>query len=369
VPKVLIMRTNLLEFDTRLNSILEGVIGTGYEYLLLDWQRQKGDGAIQRINQKNRKTLHFSAKYGRSWRNLVGFSFFGIWALSNACKYKPDLIIACDLDAALVGHLYVRGFSNSMMFMDEFDSFPKRVKSPLLRIFAKLLDHKVKRNIQALITPSEERIEIVFASKTKVIPNFQNFKFQHIKSEMVDFESSRYLFYGGSLLPGRNLEAVVLIFTSMPSIELWIAGFGPLDSKLRSIARGSKNIRFLGAMEHLEMMAVARGAIGYFAFYDQEFKENTQAAPNKLYEAAALRIPIISNWDTPFSWAVNKYGIGHLVDIKSPVALEKLLSTIEKENLALSLDFSGFLIDTKKENASEMYTKLILENLVALHEN
>ena len=61
----------------------------------------------------------------------------------------------------------------------------------------------------------------------------------------------RRFLYVGRLVEVKNLELLVEVFNELPQYELAIIGFGLLEEKLKSIAKG--NVRLLGAVNNSEL--------------------------------------------------------------------------------------------------------------------
>lgn len=147
----------------------------------------------------------------------------------------------------------------------------------------------------ALIVPSGFLQEVFarFAMRAEVVPNVLNLQ---------RFNPSGPPSAGGPrMLVARNLEAIYDIATALrafrvvldrhPAAELFIAGTGPEERRLRELAeqlRVERNVRFTGRLEPDEVAALLRDC--HVALNPSRVDNS----PNSVLEALASGVPVVS---------------------------------------------------------------------------
>ena len=97
-----------------------------------------------------------------------------------------------------------------------------------------------------------------------------------------------YFLFAGRLERLKGVDSLMPVFRRYQRAQLWIAGKGTDESRLRQLAEGSSNIRFLGPLDAARLEAMYRRAIALIG-------------PSKCYESFAMviveafrqRIPVI----------------------------------------------------------------------------
>ncbi len=101
------------------------------------------------------------------------------------------------------------------------------------------------------------------------------------------------LFYGGNLGPDRGLLEASEVVSGMEDVTFRVAGAGELEKPLRSLARGSSALEFLGQIDHPTLLKETARAHAVLAWYDPSVPANRVASPNKLFEAMMLSRPVL----------------------------------------------------------------------------
>lgn len=71
-------------------------------------------------------------------------------------------------------------------------------------------------------------------------------------------EEVKNFIFVGRLIGVKNLEMLISVFNQMPELNLTIVGFGPLESKLKEMAR--HNVKFTGAIDNAQLPEYYRHA-------------------------------------------------------------------------------------------------------------
>ncbi len=127
--------------------------------------------------------------------------------------------------------------------------------------------------------------------RIKVIPNFvdvSELKSWGGKADPVEKEHEIQLLYIGGFVEAKGLDRLLLDLRSLPDLDagLWMIGSGPLEGKLRRLARGM-GVRFLGRKSRKDLIPYFKGADALI------LPSRSEGFPTVVLEAAALGTPVI----------------------------------------------------------------------------
>jgi glycosyltransferase involved in cell wall biosynthesis len=91
-------------------------------------------------------------------------------------------------------------------------------------------------------------------------------------------EKIPYFLFVGRLEKIKGLQTLIPLFRSYKKAELWIAGKGTYETKLKKLAKSSSNIRFLGYRQGQDLEALYQNAIAVLM-------------PSLCYEISSMVIP------------------------------------------------------------------------------
>ena len=100
----------------------------------------------------------------------------------------------------------------------------------------------------------------------------------------------KYYLFLGRLSYEKGIETLIKAFTSLTSINLKIAGTGPLETELKAQTQELKNIEFLGYKKGKELEALISKA--YMVIVPSEWYENN---PMSIIESYAVGTPVIGS--------------------------------------------------------------------------
>ena len=131
-----------------------------HSVLVLGWNREKRQ--TETIGSNNFRIKLFDLKAPRGKASLVAYlPLFWIWVFVNLCRYKPNVVHACDLDTVLPCLLYKTIFGKKLIF-DVCDRYAMAYISPRLRTIysiVNLLEEKCVTKADVLITVSEKLLK------------------------------------------------------------------------------------------------------------------------------------------------------------------------------------------------------------------
>jgi glycosyltransferase involved in cell wall biosynthesis len=120
---------------------------------------------------------------------------------------------------------------------------------------------------------------------------------------------SVYFLYVGRLEKQKGVQTLLPVFRRYPAAQLWIAGTGSYERKLRRMAEGCPNIRFLGHMPYRELHALYSNAIAVIVP-----SLSYEISPLVLIEAAWHKTPLIARNHGGLSEIVEELGGGIVYD-------------------------------------------------------
>lgn len=161
-------------------------------------------------------------------------------------KISYDELMICGLNEPIHWYCafrYPKKKNSTIIESSSFESKTDGIKGFIKKIYFKRISKSYVSG------KSQERLARLLEFKGKIITtggvgifNIQPTPKYTPKSEVKNF------LYVGRLAPVKNLELLIKVFKSFPSLNLNIVGYGPLESELKSIS--SENIHFLGAIEN-----------------------------------------------------------------------------------------------------------------------
>lgn len=148
-----------------------------------------------------------------------------------------------------------------------------------------------ERTVRVFICPSRFMADKMASwgeppSKLRVVPNPTD------ASDRPALRDGGYVLAAGRLSPEKGIETLIRAAASLPSVPLRIAGSGPEEARLRSLAAslGATNVTFLGFLRKADLESERRRAMALAV--PSVWYEN---APLAVLEALADGLPVIAS--------------------------------------------------------------------------
>ena len=147
------------------------------------------------------------------------------------------------------------------------------------------------RHVDAFIAPSrfskdvhDKRLDIPIVH----LPNFVPLSEIEPPCTKRSSPKPRYFLFVGRLEILKGPQTLIPLFRRYPKAQLWIAGRGTCESRLRELAGGSSNIRFLGGLSSEQLQTLYREAVAVIvpSLYYENF-------PLVIIEAFGQQTPVI----------------------------------------------------------------------------
>ena len=224
--------------------------------------------------------------------------------LVNLFKKKPSLIHVSDFELFFSSKLYsiVHG---AKIIYNIHDNFSQRYNLP--KFLKKILNVFEGINVissDITLVPEEFRKNSLprwchyKVSVVKNSPEDPQFDFKNNTSEKIK------IFFGGWIDEGRGIEKLIKL-SENETFQITIAGEG--DRKLIKKIKSSDSIKYLGFIQHKQVIDITRESDYIWALYDPKREINRYAASNKIAEALGVGRPIIINKELEIFKTLRKY--------------------------------------------------------------
>ncbi len=371
MKRIIIVRSNQINPDPRVEKIAETLCRAGFEVSVLSWNRNDfslPDVEVKILNASKYKIIRkrIPAQFGGGIKNLFSLFLWQIflmyWLIKNRFNY--ELIYACDFDTVLPAILMKLIFKKKLIY-DVFDYYVDSFKVPsIFKPIIKKLDKWSMIVCDKLIICDENRVEQIAYNnleKITVIPNSP----KDLLSYFDNSNNLRYyrkndnftLAYVGILQEGRFLVEMIEIFKKNFDWNLIIAGFGPLEEYIKKSV--TANITFLGKLSYIEAMRLYYESDAIFAIYNPRVPNHKFSSPNKVFEAMMLSKPIIVAKGTGIDKFVEKYKIGLSVDYNDIKEVEEVIIRLNNKEYQLELGLNGRSLYEKEYKWEKLERRLL----------
>ena len=173
--------------------------------------------------------------------------FLKLYRLLRSCNYRKLIFGGWDdIPSILCAFLFKKKKNGCIIESTVFESSASGVKGFIKKIFLK--------RMSTVYVPGQSNKMLVesFGYKGTVVVSGGCGLLNYQKQPPFEQRKKvRRFLYVGRLVEVKNLEMLVEMFNELPQYELAIIGFGPLEDKLKSIAKG--NVKLLGAVNNSEL--------------------------------------------------------------------------------------------------------------------
>jgi len=334
--RILILRSNPIAPDPRVEKIARGLVGRGWKVELLGWDRtgempvteQTAIGVIHR--------LPIRAPFGSGLGNLPQLVRWQIGLMSWLLRHRQDFdaIHACDFDTVLPA-LMLHWLYNKKLVYDIFDFYADHLRRTpgLIKKMIRKVDLWVIGQTDAVILVDESRREQIQGSKPRRLTVIYNSPEDWMPTEFpqTDEISSKIglrLAYVGLLQRERGLFELLEVLSKHPDWVLELAGFGGDQDEILEKIKGMNNVRWHGRVSYETALSLSAAADVLIATYDPAIANHRYSSPNKIFEAMMLGRPIIVAENTNIDRIVERYNNGIVVPYGDCPALEQALTRL-----------------------------------------
>ena len=372
MKRVLMVRSNPIEPDSRVEKEANSLCKKGYKVTLLGWDRSS-NYVIRRSPKElanytiEKYCIGAKAGFGEGLKSLLPFSKFQIclflWILKNGKNI--DIFHFCDFDTAFTGSIACRLIHRPYIF-DIFDYLSTDANAWPKKVIKSFEDNVINR-ADATIICTEKRKQQIAQTNPKNLTVIHNSPpvYNKVKSTIGGADGRVRLCYVGILQDYRLIDEMLQVVSENNNIELHIGGFGKLEQTVIQYAEHYENIKYYGKLSYDQTLDLEQSCDIMTAIYAPYIGNHIYAAPNKFYEALMLGKPLVMVKDTGMSEYISQYDIGELIGY-SKDSLEKGIQKLcdrrsEWRDISYrmkELYLSEFSWDEMEKRLWELYGKL-----------
>jgi len=324
--KVVMVKSNLINIDTRLTKEYSALRKLNCNVALLCWNREKKDllGEYSQI-----ETLNLRAPYGVS-----GIFLLPIWELYVLVKLLVedyDVVHVVNFDSFIPSLVAAKIKGKSIIYEIE-DTYEDQIRlpSPLRELIFRIDKYLLKFadaiilvdncQIQEFRGLSNPNVHVIYDSPPDA---------SHTFSDRSPEESIFKIFYPGVLFRARrlNIDAVIEFVMKTDNVQLTISGYGDMVDQINQLAeRMPDKIRYVGWIPDREtLFQMMHNSDATFVLKDPSIPLNKYICGSKIFEAMMCSIPVIVNRGTSAAKKVKESNCGLIVDVSDENDLHNAL--------------------------------------------
>ena len=330
--KVMILRSVDVPPDPKPLKVKRVLKKAGYDVKIISWKRMFKD-------LRDPDSIYFELKsgYGKGLRNLFGMLTWNLFVFFKLLASNYDVVHAFDLDTGMSA-LLASKIKRKKIVYEILDLYSQSRRIPkILKRLADILERFVANRSDVLVIPDERRIDQIRNIGIKRYPEVLYNTVEDIYPVECQRNGTRILSYVGILQPDRGVLEIARIIADIPNWRMVIAGFGPLEEKVRKLANEHDNLMFLGRVSHEKALEIEGCSDAILAVYKPSVENNRFSSPNKFFEALMLGVPLIVIKGSGIDEIVEKYGIGVVIGSMEPKEIQKALERIEKDGMNMAV--------------------------------
>ncbi|MEZ0348902.1 MAG: glycosyltransferase family 4 protein [Thermus sp.] len=331
MKRVLILRSNPVEPDPRVEKEARALAEAGYQVRVLGWDRIGRSPRQERKDYGTLERIFIRAHFGKGLANLPALLRFQVALLKFLFQHRSeyDIIHACDLDTVVSAYVAGLLFHKKVVY-DIFDFYAEMLRHTpnWIKRAVKHLDIWLMGKVDAVILADEARKEQIRGAKPKRLQIIYNSPDTLWECRESYSSPPLRIVYVGLLQVERGILQMLEVLHTHPEWELDLAGFGGDEERIRQEAEKLPNVRYHGRIPYEETLRLTCTAHVLFATYDPSIPNHRYSSANKLFEAMAFGKPIIVARGTGMDRLVESLGLGYVVEYGNVRELEATLRRI-----------------------------------------
>lgn len=366
LPSVLMIRSNAIAPDPRVEKIARSLAEGGYRVLALGWDRagdlpQHEDRAAYAVE---RIRLHGKARHGIG--NLPQLLRWQVrlFAWLRRHRNEFEILHACDFDTLLPVLLCKRLYGQRVVY-DIFDFYADMLRATPAWLTARIRRAEIAAigQADAVILADDARREQIAGShprRLEVIYNSPPDEVPVFSPAAHSLACSLRIAYLGNLQRERGMFELLSVIAQHPEWHLDLGGFGPDSAPLQELAAGLPNVTWHGMVSYERVLQLNAGADVLLATYDPAIPNNRYSSPNKVFEGMLLQRPVVVAAGTNADRLVAEANSGVVVPYGSSSALEAAFTALAQDaNLRLTLGKNGRAAYDQKYSWQRMTVRLL----------
>lgn len=301
LARIVYIRSHSVVLDGRLGKYLRAAQKAQFGPLALTWLRSGESCALDGVSVR---AFTKRSAVGGKWGSVHNYALWWLFIISTLVRERRGLVAvhAVDFDTVVPAYLFCRIFRRKLIF-DIYDHFAdSRNISGYVGRFISWLERWIASVADMTIPADERRLEqhgLVSWKKLLVVQNVPEAGAASVpRACSASFTPIRLGYFGILERKHRGLENLLQFVGETSSVELVIAGVGPLAELCADAAAKCPRINFLGGMSHGEGMEMLSGVDVIIGMYYLSNRNHKYAAPNKYFEHLMLGKPLLTSRGT-----------------------------------------------------------------------
>lgn len=312
----------------------------------------------------------FSNVFLKSKRKYISLFYFWIKVIRIAIKDKADLLYLHDYYMPFAGKIYKILTGKKWIYdAHELIIVNKAEKSSLRMRFFAYLERISIQSASLVIAANNERLMIMknkYNLKNSIaIQNISDYKLPN--SSDISQKKDSIIVYQGAIISSRHIDFYLRSHKLLPKeYILLLIGDGDSREKLETTSKElglSERVIFTGKVTQSELYNYSRKAKIGIITYPLEGLNNYYCAPNKIFEYAALKIPMIGTSQPFLRNMFEKYHIGEIVEWDDTESYLKAVNKIVSNYDSYLAKMDDFLKENSWEKESEKLQKSLIDIL------
>ncbi len=346
------LRSTEIYNDSRASKEIESY-SVNNNVLVFGWNRNSESIPLIETDKIKYNFFEKKAKYGSGFKNIFNIIKYNKWLISQIKLHinEIDIIHACDLDTALAARIIAKKYKKKMIY-DIYDYYVECHNLGFLKRIVEKIDINIINKSDAVLICTENRREQIAKANPKRVEIIHNSpKIDPCKDQTKNKKIN--IGYFGILQDDRLLIEISKEIKENKDLVLHIGGFGKYSDYFEDLSKKYKNIIYYGTLKYSEVLENEKKCDVLFATYNPAIANHKYSAPNKVYEAMALNLPIIVCKDTGIDELVIGEKIGCSIEYDSKAFIE-MVKQIDKTNFK-----ENYKVFLKKYSWNVMEKKLL----------
>ncbi len=320
--------TNDIVTDQRVSRIADTLVEQGYKITMIG----------RMLPHSMHLQRHYTTKRFKLWFNkgALFYANYNIKLFFYLLFKKFDGVLSNDLDT-LPACFFLSRLRKKKLVYDSHEYFTevpelvgRKFQQNAWLFFERLLLPKIK----IAYTVSES---IAFEYNLKYGTQFKVIRNLPVRRHKTKIQKQNTIIYQGALNMGRGLELMIKTMQYINNYELWIAGTGDIDDKLKALTDElnlKHKVKFLGRIALAELHTITCKAKLGLSFEEDLGKNYRYALPNKIFDYIQAHIPVLVSDLPEMAHIVKEYEVGEVLKNRNPKNVAKqilqMLNTNEK---------------------------------------
>jgi glycosyltransferase involved in cell wall biosynthesis len=332
--------SNCFEPDPRVYAEARALVEHGYQVTILAWDRERKVPAKEIIDGIHVERIFLRSTHGRGITQIFFMAAVLLLFIARGLFRKFDVLHAHDFDTLPAG-LVITMLRRKPLVYDAHEEYASMLHGsipPAMERFLLFFEAQLLRGVDLLITVGEKlraEFERRGARRTVLVGNWKKLDDyraslqtrRQVRDELGVPQDALLVCYIASLTAERHIPELLAALARRPEIHAVIGGNGSVAPEVREHAKTHPNVHFLGFVQHhrIPRYTIASDVV-YYGF-EVNHPNARYSAPNKLFEALATGLPVISANFGEIGRIIKENNCGMLLDNFSEQSILRALDT------------------------------------------